>query len=97
MTTLSGLEYTLPCRVCRQGFALIKEELPLTDECFAGSFNLAQWLYQVKDKVNQKLLRQDKLLGRYGLTRPSPPFACVVQRYLAAGMAHAEEPGTALP
>lgn len=56
---LSGLRYTLPCKFCRASFAKFFKELPI-DKFTNSRIDLALWLYLMKDKVNNKLIGQEK-------------------------------------
>ena len=56
---LTGLQYTLPCQFCRASFKQFLIELPIKG--FTNSrLNIMLWLYLIKDKVNTKLIAQEK-------------------------------------
>ena len=56
---LTGLRYMLPCKFCRRSFEQFSQELPIKE--FMGSrMEMMLWLYLIKDKVNTKLLGQEK-------------------------------------
>jgi hypothetical protein len=56
---LTGLQYTLPCQFCRASFKQFLIELPINR--FTNSrLNMMLWLYLIKDKVNTKLIAQEK-------------------------------------
>jgi hypothetical protein len=56
---LTGLQYTLPCQFCRASFKQFLVDLPI--ERYTNSrLNMMLWLYLVKDKVNNKLISQEK-------------------------------------
>lgn len=59
VTLLSGLRYTLPCKFCRESFANFYKELPI-EQFTSSRIRLALWLYLIKDKVNTKLLGQER-------------------------------------
>jgi hypothetical protein len=56
---LLSLGYTMPCIFCRESFKKFCLELPI--ENFLGSrIDLMKWLYNIRDKVNKKLIAQEK-------------------------------------
>lgn len=56
---LNALRYTLPCSYCRTSYGRFIKELPMTN--YAGSRReMMKWLYQLHDKVNQKLMKQER-------------------------------------
>lgn len=56
---LLGLRYTMPCIFCRESFKQFCHELPI--DSFTGSrLKMMNWLYLIKDKVNKKLIKQEK-------------------------------------
>ncbi len=58
-TILSSLQYTLPCSYCRQSYGRFIKELPM--KAYAGSRReMMKWLYLLHDKVNQKLMKQER-------------------------------------
>lgn len=56
---LMNLQIIMPCIFCRESFKIFLLELPL-EPYLSGRFKLMYWLYLMKDKVNQKLLKQEK-------------------------------------
>jgi hypothetical protein len=56
---LTSLDITLPCVFCRNSYKGFIKELPI-DEFLIGRIELMYWLYLIKDKVNQKLIKQEK-------------------------------------
>jgi hypothetical protein len=56
---LLGLAYTMPCIYCRQSFKQFAEELPI-EGYLVGRVEMMYWLYCIRDKVNQKLIQQEK-------------------------------------
>jgi hypothetical protein len=48
----------MPCIYCRESFKGFLKELPI-EPYLVGRIELMYWLYQMKDKVNNKLLRQE--------------------------------------
>lgn len=57
---LCSLQRILPCIFCRNSLKKFVKELPI-DEFLIGRIELMFWLYQIKDKVNKKLLCQEKI------------------------------------
>ena len=53
-----NLKYTLPCKYCRQSYKEFLEELPLRDYLNSRR-DLAYWLYEIHNKVNNKLRQQE--------------------------------------
>lgn len=53
------LQYTMPCIFCRNSYKIFFKELPI-DKFLTGRIELMYWLYLVKDKVNKKLINQEK-------------------------------------
>ncbi len=56
--TFVGLGYTMPCIFCRQSFKQFIKELPI-EPFLVGRIELMYWLYLMKDKVNNKLRKQE--------------------------------------
>ena len=54
----STLRYTLPCPTCQESYRRFWKEMPI-DKYLAGRISLMNWLYKIKDKVNQKLMCQE--------------------------------------
>ena len=57
--TLLGLKYTLPCAFCRESFKKFIKQIPIQNY-LDSRINLMYWLYQIKDLVNKKLIKQEK-------------------------------------
>ena len=55
---IQSLQYTMPCIFCRKSFKQFYKELPI-DSFLIGRFEFAYWLYLIRDKVNQKLIKQE--------------------------------------
>jgi len=55
---LTSLTIVMPCIFCRNSFKQFLQELPIEDYLI-GRIELMYWLYQMKDKVNNKLLNQE--------------------------------------
>lgn len=53
------LQDTLPCIFCRNSYQQFFNELPIKN-FMDTRLNLMYWLYLIKDKVNQKLIIQEK-------------------------------------
>lgn len=54
-----NLQYTLPCKYCRQSYKRFLNELPI-DRFLDSRADLTYWLYLIHDKVNHKLLHQEQ-------------------------------------
>jgi hypothetical protein len=54
-----NLAYVMPCIFCRESYKLFYKELPIKP-FLKGRIELMFWLYLIKDKVNQKLINQEK-------------------------------------
>jgi len=58
---LTNLHITLPCIFCRKSFKQFLKQLPIKP-FLNGRIELFYWLYLMKDKVNKKLIKQEKKL-----------------------------------
>lgn len=56
--TLTSLSIMMPCIFCRNSFKGFLEELPI-EPYLIGRIELMYWLYQMKDKVNKKLIKSE--------------------------------------
>jgi hypothetical protein len=56
---LTSLDTIMPCIFCRNSFKIFLKELPI-EKYLVGRIELMYWLYLMKDKVNKKLLAQEK-------------------------------------
>jgi hypothetical protein len=56
---LSSLEFVMPCIFCRKSFKKFIKQLAIED-FLGGRIELMYWLYLIKDKVNNKLIKQEK-------------------------------------
>jgi hypothetical protein len=56
---LLSLGHTMPCIFCRQSFLGFCKELPI-DSFMTGRIELMRWLYEIRNKVNQKLISQEE-------------------------------------
>ncbi len=55
----NSLKNTLPCIYCRQSYTKFLKDLPMKD--YTGSrVSMMRWLYLIHDKVNQKLIQQER-------------------------------------
>lgn len=54
-----SLGYTMPCVYCRNSYKQFAKELPI-EPFLKGRIELMSWLYQVRDKVNKKLIQQER-------------------------------------
>lgn len=54
-----NLQYVMPCIFCRESYKLFYKELPIKN-FLKGRIQLMFWLYLIRDKVNQKLIQQEK-------------------------------------
>jgi len=55
----SNMSYIMPCVFCRNSYKLFYKELPI-EPFLKGRIELMFWLYLIRDKVNQKLIKQEK-------------------------------------
>ncbi len=76
---LINLEHILPCVFCRDSYKIFITELKI-EPFLIGKIELMYWLYLIKDKVNKKLIDQEKLTG-INCTIETPPFIDVLQMY----------------
>lgn len=56
---LKSLESVMPCIFCRKSFKKFIKQLPIGD-FLGGRIELMYWLYLIKDKVNDKLMKQEQ-------------------------------------
>lgn len=54
-----SLQYTMPCIYCRNSYKNFYKELPI-EPYMKSRIHLMYWLYLMKDKVNKKLIAQEK-------------------------------------
>lgn len=54
----NSLPYVLPCIYCRRSLTQYYQELPLTDEILNNKGTLCKWIYDIHNKVNEKLRSQ---------------------------------------
>jgi hypothetical protein len=54
-----NLQYTLPCKYCRASLKKFYKELPLTATVLGSRERLTYWFYEIHNKVNEKLRRQE--------------------------------------
>lgn len=54
----SSLRFTLPCSTCQESYKRFWKDIPI-DKYLSGRLSLMNWLYKIKDKVNQKLICQE--------------------------------------
>lgn len=54
-----SLGYTMPCIFCRQSYQQFYKQLPI-DNFLSGRIELMRWLYQLRDLVNKKLIKQER-------------------------------------
>lgn len=57
---LINLSVIMPCIFCRNSFKVFIKELPISD-FLIGRIELMYWFYKIKDKVNEKLICQEKI------------------------------------
>jgi len=55
-----NLQYTLPCKYCRESFKQFLKELPI-DGHLDSRQKITYWLYEIHNKVNAKLRKQEHL------------------------------------
>ncbi len=70
----NSIKCLLPCKYCRNSLVKFYKQLPI-EEHLASKTTLTYWLYQIHNKVNNKLRRQ-KLLNY-----PNPPKSEIDQIY----------------
>lgn len=59
VSMFKSLKHTLPCAYCRDSYAQFYRELPI--DTYTGSRReMMHWLYLMHDKVNQKLIKQER-------------------------------------
>lgn len=56
---LKSLVYTMPCVYCRNSYKQFIKELPI-EPFLTGRLKLFEWLYLIRNKVNEKLINQEK-------------------------------------
>lgn len=56
---LLSLGYTMPCIFCRQSFLGFCKDLP-PDSFMTGRIELMRWLYEIRNRVNDKLIAQEQ-------------------------------------
>lgn len=54
----TSLGFTMPCIHCRNSYKQFMNELPI-DSFLIGRIELMRWLYTIRDKVNNKLIKQE--------------------------------------
>ena len=57
---IHALAFTMPCVFCRESFKQFYIELPI-ENYLDSRIRMIYWLYLIKDKVNTKLLKQEKI------------------------------------
>jgi hypothetical protein len=55
----TSLQYTMPCVFCRNSYAEFIKEVPL-GKFLSGRIQLMFWLYLIRDRVNGKLIKQER-------------------------------------
>ena len=85
----SLLPFILPCKFCRASLAEYMEQLPI-DDALASQTSLSKWLYEIHNKVNEKLR------GQGILKEANPSFEAVETVYrerIASGCRRTEFEG----
>jgi hypothetical protein len=54
-----SLGYTMPCIFCRESFKSFCKQLPI-EPFMGGRVDLMRWLYDIRNKVNEKLIAQEE-------------------------------------
>jgi hypothetical protein len=72
---LTLLEYALPCKYCRASFHDYIRLQPLTSEILDSPITASRWVYDIHNRVN------DKLRGQGLLTTPNPEWSEIRERY----------------
>ena len=67
-----NLQHTLPCKYCRMSYKRFIKELPI-DKYLNSRTDITYWLYLLKDKVNKKLIKQEKKLLKKEIAKLSNP------------------------
>jgi hypothetical protein len=75
-----NFQYILPCKYCRRSYKEFIKELPIKKFLISRT-GLMYWVYLIKDKVNKKLIQQEKMNPGKFKTTPSPPFEQVCKFY----------------
>ncbi len=70
----NNLEFTLPCKYCRESYKKFIKELPI-DDYLGNRAKLTKWLFKIHNKVNKKLRDQGEPIP------PDPSFAFVCEKY----------------
>jgi hypothetical protein len=55
----NSLGVIMPCIFCRESYKVFIKEQPV-EPALVGRIELFHWLYKLKDKVNKKLIKQEK-------------------------------------
>lgn len=59
VSMLKSLKHTLPCSFCRDSYSLFLKDLPIENYTHSRR-EMLYWLYQIHDKVNKKLIQQER-------------------------------------
>lgn len=59
VSMLKSLKHTLPCCFCRESYSLFLKDLPIENYTHSRR-EMLHWLYQIHDKVNKKLIQQER-------------------------------------
>ena len=69
------LEFVLPCKYCRASFHDYLQMQPLTDEIMETPATFSRWMYDIHNRVN------DKLRGQGLLSDANPDWPTIRDRY----------------
>ena len=84
-TFFTNFGNVLPCKYCRCSYRKFLKELPIKNYLHSRKA-LTYWVYLIKDKINKKLIKQEKDNVKKGypvtfFTKKSPPFKKVCELY----------------
>lgn len=58
---MTALQHTLPCKHCRDSYSRFIKEVPIAEYVHSRRM-MMKWLYTIHDKVNKKLIDQERQL-----------------------------------
>ena len=78
-TYFVNLQYILPCKYCRMSYKRLIREIPI-DKYLNSRTDITYWLYLLKDKINKKLIKQEKALLRREISKLNNPSKDQIQK-----------------
>ena len=75
-----NLKYLLPCKYCRKSYTKFLKELPLNEKYLNSRADITYWLYLIKDKVNKKLIKQERTLLRKEIKKLVKPSKAAINK-----------------